>query len=268
MLTAPPFHSRAFPPQLLGLNSAPVLIPAYDLFNHSRDARVTWTLEACCSAEAGDKDGGEDIVAIRSNPKRRNEDRDRDRDRDSSDEKSAARVTLTLHDSVAKGAQVLNSYGPKSNEELLASYGFANEGMEDDAVTLKLAEEQSVSSMRSPQRVAQQHYWRYKEPCPASLIDEVLARLEASGGHPLDDDAEESSGDGEFVHVAGPARQRLRTLMDRGQALEMIIELLEHKLAVFQAVQASIRGADPGAPRQDAVRPSVFRDVGVYRTGV
>ncbi|UZJ54971.1 hypothetical protein CBS101457_004291 [Exobasidium rhododendri] len=201
------YGSRAFPPRLLGEDNAanarivaPILIPGLDAFNHSRQAKVTWTFNALPQQH----------------------------------------ITLTLHRSVCKGDQVFNSYGPKSNEDLLASYGFVNEGLEDDTITLKLGGTEHGQTH-------QQHYWRYEEPCPPALLEEVRS----------------------ILLLAPDANSRVvETRVDRleqeGEALCVIVDLLEQKCAAFKAAQVEIETASRTG-ETEAFRESVRRNVNVYR---
>lgn len=195
--------SRAFPPRLLGEEGegiAPVLIPGLDSFNHSREAKVTWTW----------------------------------------DNDPIEHITLTLHQPTYNGKQVFNSYGPKSNEELIASYGFVNEGMDDDVVTLKLGGQRSSTTIQQHQQ--QQHQWRYRDPCPPLLLAEVKAALRQG-----QDDVQAPAGD---------------EIMQEGEALDTIASLLEAKIAAFDAAQRHVDQAlKEGISTRDAVR----RCITIYR---
>jgi hypothetical protein len=147
-------------------------------------------------------------------------------------------VTLTLHQSLNKGEQVFNSYGPKSNEDLLASYGFVNDGMEDDTVTLKLG-----GSLKDGQ--SQQHYWRLNESCPPALLQEVRSIL--------------GQGDSQEVGDASSTE-----LLEEGEAMDTIVDLLEQKLAVFDATQKENDSVDK-TNSAAGIRDSVRHDVDVYR---
>ena len=173
---------------------APILIPGLDSFNHSRQAKVTWTWHAFPRED----------------------------------------ITLTLHQRTSKGEQVFNSYGPKSNEDLLASYAFVNEGMEDDAVTLKLGGSGGSG---------QQHYWRLDEPCPEALLQEVRSALKKGAEQESQSNSEEN-------------------LMEEGEAIDVIIDMLEQKSAAFHFTQQLV---DEARQQEETIRESVLRNVVVYR---
>lgn len=148
-------------------------------------------------------------------------------------------ITLTIHQAVQKDEQVFNSYGPKSNEDLLAAYGFVNEGMEDDAVTLKLGG-------KADKGEAQQHYWRYDEPCPPALLQEIYVALQAGNGQGAVDEMSEED-----------------RLMQEGEAMDTVVGLLEQKIAAFEASQQTVEETllQNGA----AIRREVRNSIVVYR---
>lgn len=204
-----------------------MLIPCLDLFNHSRQSRVTWALNG--HAEKGEL------------------------------------VTFTLHNAVRAGEQVFNSYGPKSNEDLLASYGFVDEGMHDDAVTLKLGGGQLQIAPDEDRAKVDQHYWRYGEACPTSLLSQVEELLRCQ------DDVEQEASHAQ-ADLAPENRAGLDSLMRKGEALEMIVELLQRKREGFLSSQRAFEklfacadGAD--AEEMVAIRPSVAQNVQIYRKG-
>ncbi|SPO24882.1 related to RKM1 - SET-domain lysine-N-methyltransferase [Ustilago trichophora] len=126
------FTSRSFPPRLIGLSdhrdacsssgtatSAPILIPAYDTFNHARAHPVTWSYSPA-TPEMGDM------------------------------------VCMTLnYDSPSAPCQVYNNYGGKSNEEFLSGYGFTLDTVTEDTLALKLGTEGNGTD----QTEAKTHYW-------------------------------------------------------------------------------------------------------------
>lgn len=152
-------------------------------------------------------------------------------------------ITLTLHQALSKYDQVFNSYGPKSNEDLLASYGFVNEGMEDDTVTLKLG----GTSLHG--QVPKQHYWKYGQGCPSGLLEEVMAALRHSR------DAQQT----EEKESSDMAEQ----LMEEGEAMDTIVQLLEHKIHSFESAQKDIDANVDSS----SVRNSVRDNVNIYRHG-
>jgi hypothetical protein len=190
--------SRAFPPRLLGEvgeGIAPVLIPGLDSFNHSREAKVTWTWN----------------------------------------KEPTEHITLTLHQPLYNAKQVFNSYGPKSNEELIASYGFVNEGMDDDVVTLKLGGQNQTKTQ-------QQHHWRYQGQCPPLLLEEVKAALRQG-----QDDEQSLVSD---------------ELIQEGEALDTVAGLLEAKIVAFEAAQ---RRVDEDLKEGTSIRDAVRHCITVYR---
>ncbi|KKF92789.1 Ribosomal N-lysine methyltransferase set10 [Ceratocystis platani] len=115
------FTSRSFTPLLVipkGVQAAlaaplggrrmdefSLLLPLYDVGNHDMTVPVTWT-----PLDAGENDGG------------------------------LSRVTLTVDRVHAKGTQVFNNYGMRTNSQLLLSYGFMipeSETLHNDYVHLK-----------------------------------------------------------------------------------------------------------------------------------
>jgi hypothetical protein len=150
-------------------------------------------------------------------------------------EQPTEHITLTLHQSLRRGKQVFNSYGPKSNEELIASYGFVNEDMDDDTVTLKLGGLKQGGK-------AQQHHWRYNEKCPPLLLDEVRVALHQSS---------QSGQDEAFSE-----------LEQEGEAMDMIAALLEAKITAFEASQKQI---DETLIGDILIRSSVRHCITVYR---
>lgn len=249
--------SRAFPPRLVGQPrdqslTGPILVPGLDAFNHARQASVTWTYHEPSAVE------------------------------ESASEK--AKVTLTIHNGLSKGQQVFNSYGPKSNEDFLASYAFVDPAMQDDVVSLVLGgsgapvrtsiTQTSSAPVNSPQQSStsrsirpgvvensdeqaasscivlpngkKQHFWKITDTtCPPTLLAEVIELLP-----PVE---QASDGDG----------QKEDELQTRGEALEVILELLEAKNAAFLNSQTRI---DKIASLPSLRRP-IVDNVMVYRKG-
>ncbi|GAA6005800.1 hypothetical protein JCM11491_004015 [Sporobolomyces phaffii] len=109
--------SRAFPSHLLDgdkLNSTPVLFPGIDLLNHKPTAKLTWSSDVHVATVAS-TEGGKDGKGM---------------------------LSIVVDEEVPIDSQVFNTYGAKSNEELLLGYGFvlasppANPA---DCVALKLS---------------------------------------------------------------------------------------------------------------------------------
>lgn len=74
-------------------------------------------------------------------------------------------VVLTLHKAVQKNTQVMNNYGAKSNEELILSYGFVEQGGPDDVLVLRL-------------RDGDTHYWHYSDVrAPTALVHALSTKI-------------------------------------------------------------------------------------------
>ncbi|KAL5606914.1 hypothetical protein BROUX41_003290 [Berkeleyomyces rouxiae] len=123
------FTSRSFTPRLVlpagvcrrlesrlqgcSLEDFSLLLPLYDIGNHDMTAPATWATDDGADAEAG----GE----------------------------GPSRVTLTVARAHAKGEQVFNNYGMRTNSQLLLSYGFMipeSEAVHNDYVHLKRRDQQ------------------------------------------------------------------------------------------------------------------------------
>lgn len=144
------FTSRSFPARLIGLDdneTAPILIPAYDTFNHARAHPVTWTHIAGTGGEGG-------------------------------------MVEMTLnYETTEGGVQVWNNYGGKSNEEFLSGYGFVLDTTSEDTLALQLGGEGMLGKTHywrippAPSALSEQEkegsgFKRAKCPCP-SLLEEL-----------------------------------------------------------------------------------------------
>ncbi|PWN32878.1 SET domain-containing protein [Meira miltonrushii] len=216
--------SRAFPPRLIEAHdSAPILIPCFDLFNHSREAKVTWTFERANAQ----KDIQQDCA------------------------------TLTVHNRTGKDCQVFNSYGPKSNESLLASYGFVNDSMNDDTVCLKLGQKQTNGATHASDTKERLHYWKYEEECPPDLLEEVINVIRANV-----DPEEENEDIDRFAPDAGEEeREDIRRKMYEEEAYGIISEMAQKKLQGLQNEMIE------EAKKNVNVRPEVLHTIEVYREG-
>lgn len=120
------FASRSFRPSLvtptsvrerelpknIGIDDFSMLLPVYDIINHDPKASVQWTV---------DTEGGDTSEACR----------------------------FVTFDSYKPGEQVFNTYGKKTNSELLLSYGFMlpeGEGFHNDYVHLRKKESAPATS--------------------------------------------------------------------------------------------------------------------------
>ncbi|KAJ7284083.1 SET domain protein [Mycena rebaudengoi] len=107
--------SRAFPSTLLSQkmsltspsNPEPILLPGVDCLNHARAEPVSWVQNYV---------GNGPVAGLGST------------------------ITLTLHKSVAQGAELFNNYGIKPNSELILGYGFSIPAVSnpDDTIVLKI----------------------------------------------------------------------------------------------------------------------------------
>ncbi|GAA5958701.1 hypothetical protein JCM3765_006008 [Sporobolomyces pararoseus] len=109
--------SRAFPSHLLDgdkTNSTPVLFPGIDMLNHKPTAKLTWSSDVHVETTAT-KEGGKNGKGM---------------------------LSIVVDEEVPSDSQVFNTYGAKSNEELLLGYGFVLSSPPSnpaDCVALKLS---------------------------------------------------------------------------------------------------------------------------------
>jgi hypothetical protein len=118
--------SRAFPSSILSptpslqwtSSSAPVLLPGVDLFDHSRQSRVSWVVSRL--AEGGDQGSAAGDAYT--------------------DGRSPGELCIDLvHHPVAnRGQELFNNYGAKPNSELILAYGFSLPQNMDDSIVLKI----------------------------------------------------------------------------------------------------------------------------------
>ncbi|KAN0061582.1 hypothetical protein ACQY0O_006429 [Thecaphora frezii] len=225
--------SRAFPPTLLPSLSAdagPVLIPGLDLPNHARSTAVTWSSHPSPSPSAQSE--GE------------------------------VRIVLTARYDIAQGAEVLNNYGPKSNEELLGSYAFVLPEGEDDFLTLKLGQ---VHPDKAESETGTYRWLRCAEGPPEGLLDEIQRRIDLDSPPSADEEAQS---------------EELRKLQEQAEVLETLEVLLVQKRKSFKAVDAIVKAAVPSHSREEEgevdelarnseapIRQSVYDMVRVYRQG-
>ncbi|GAA5835729.1 hypothetical protein JCM11251_007411 [Rhodosporidiobolus azoricus] len=106
--------SRAFPSSLIDgdkENSTPVLFPGIDMLNHRPTAKLTWSSDVHVETVGSGEDG----------------------------KKGKGSLTIVPDEDTPADEQVFNTYGAKSNEELLLGYGFVLPSNPADFVALKLA---------------------------------------------------------------------------------------------------------------------------------
>lgn len=248
-------RSPVFQPE----QSYPVLIPAYDMFNHARAHRVKWAhLAARTKTTLAQKQ------------------------LDSQD-----RVAMVLeYETPAADTQVFNNYGGKSNEEFLAGYGFTVPSTTEDVLALKLAAtiQSDPSKIRSnmPKHKcgrtghSQTYYWPNvddheefeddrEEEClrrPKHLIEELKYWTQQARSDPQ------------------PPRNREEDFMKDAEGLEALERCLLAKRKAFKASQKHIESyieqhgliTDVSSTwnprsRSSKVRASVWRNVRQYRAG-
>ncbi|GAA5935662.1 SET domain-containing protein [Sporobolomyces koalae] len=107
--------SRAFPSHLLDgdkSGSTPVLFPGIDMLNHKPTAKLTWSSDVHVTTSATNKQGKD----------------------------GKGMLSIVVDEPVPVDTQVFNTYGAKSNEELLLGYGFVlSDPNPADCVALKLS---------------------------------------------------------------------------------------------------------------------------------
>ncbi|KAI0742636.1 SET domain-containing protein [Daedaleopsis nitida] len=110
--------SRAFPSTLLSptpslvatATSHPVLLPGIDALNHARAHPVSWVVSSSSPSASFT----------------------------SSETVQQQSISLVIHASTPRGAELLNNYGPKPNSELILGYGFSLPNNPDDTIVLKI----------------------------------------------------------------------------------------------------------------------------------
>ncbi|GAA6000217.1 uncharacterized protein JCM10292_004039 [Rhodotorula paludigena] len=220
--------SRAFPSSLIDgnkENSTPVLFPGVDMLNHRPTARVTWSIDAGVASSASSGSDGS--------------------------------LTIVLDEAVGAGEQVFNTYGAKSNEELLLGYGFVLPSNPADFLALKLSLPPSAPArlvdLLSQLKLDQ---LRHHVPQSGEIPPELLAQMR--------------------LLVAQP--DELDAVIERASAVSLWQEAVgfvswENELDVLDAIegmlvsklQALQQGA--AADESDGVRPEVLEMVQIYRQG-
>lgn len=259
------FTSRSFPARLVGLSdglseassgasplakSAPILIPAYDTFNHARAHPVTWTFSSASQVDSRDM------------------------------------VCMTINYAVDSApAQVYNNYGGKSNEELLAGYGFTLDTITEDTLALKIGSD-------DPNAEAKTHYWAVPSastksenddstststsrselftralcPCP-SLLAEIETRVLRGEAAPTSDE--------DRLDLYGSVLETLEALLlSKRKAFRASQKQIEALQSTFPLQTAncespgwhrSSAAADPSQP--SSLRPFVWHNAMQYRAG-
>ncbi|SPO22709.1 related to RKM1 - SET-domain lysine-N-methyltransferase [Ustilago trichophora] len=257
------FTSRSFPPRLIGLSdhrdsssssstaiSAPILIPAYDTFNHARAHPVTWTYSPASH-------GMGDMVCMTLN-----------------------------YDSPSAPCQVYNNYGGKSNEEFLSGYGFTLDTVTEDTLALKLGAQGSGAA----QTEGKTHYWiipsestsetqpsseqdtadgfvKQKCPCP-SLLSELEQRV-LQGDHPP------TTPEDQLYLYASVLETLESLLLSKRKAFRNSQTQIDGLQTDFTSVNEAVHRADGWYRDREAAnisnassfRPSVWKNAMQYRKG-
>ncbi|GAA5910166.1 hypothetical protein JCM8208_006747 [Rhodotorula glutinis] len=225
--------SRAFPSSLIDgdkANSTPVLFPGIDMLNHRPTAKVTWSsdVHAEVASSGGEGDKGS--------------------------------LTIVLDEDVPADEQVFNTYGAKSNEELLLGYGFVLPSNPADFHALKLALPPSCSpALFDLVHSLQLDNLRHFVPRSGELPPELLAQMRLLVAQPdeLDEVKTRSGVGGEtdaWKEVVG-----FLSWENELDVLDALEGMLESKL---DALRQGAAGASA-----EGVRAEVAQMVDVYRQG-
>lgn len=148
---------------------------------------------------------------------------------------SAQKVAIfTMRHDISASAQVFNNYGAKSNEELLASYGFVEPGGPDDVLSFALR-----SSADDPMEM---YYWHKSNPNPPL---ELMKRL----SDPLQEGENEVS-----------------VLLSRVHGVEALESMVRRRYKAFRTVQREVDDT-VAFDGPDGIRESVLNMVKEYRSG-
>ena len=142
---------------------------------------------------------------------------------------------------LSAGAEVLNNYGPKSNEELLLAFGFVLRPNADDTCVLRLRLGDALGAVCAAAAIPSRHVCRLSG-LPASLLAAVrvatlsprqvevaLRMIETDGGSSL----------ACVLHVPGCAAAEVRALL-------AVRALLENKLEVLRTAHEWLREGEGG----------------------
>ncbi|GAA5848202.1 hypothetical protein JCM5353_005826 [Sporobolomyces roseus] len=231
--------SRAFPSHLLDsdkTNSTPVLFPGIDMLNHKPTAKLTWSSDV-------------HVVITRTAP-------------DGKDGKGM--LSIVIDEEVPADSQVFNTYGAKSNEELLLGYGFVlSTPNPADCVALKLSLPPNCSPalfdlLHTLKLEGMRHFVGRNGELPKELQAQMRLLLSPPEEiQELSDKVEETKESGkeirweEFVGFLG-----WETELDMLDSLE---GMLGSKMMALQAVDTSQGG--------EGVRENVREMIQVYRQG-
>ncbi|GAA5858413.1 hypothetical protein JCM1840_001192 [Sporobolomyces johnsonii] len=228
--------SRAFPSSLIDgdkPNSTPVLFPGIDMLNHRPTSKVTWSSDVHVETAGTGAEG----------------------------KKGKGSLTIVLDEAVGADEQIFNTYGAKSNEELLLGYGFVLATNPADFVALKL----SLPPSCSPARFDLVHdlgleNLRHFVPRSGALPGELLAqmRLLVASADEIDElvEARKESEEGGWEHVVG-----FVSWENELDVLDALEGMLQSKL---QGLESGDAGSEAAA---EGVRPEVAEMVRIYRRG-
>ncbi|GAA5880500.1 hypothetical protein JCM3774_000629 [Rhodotorula dairenensis] len=244
--------SRAFPSSLIDgdrANSTPVLFPGIDLLNHRPTAKVTWSTDVHAAPTTSDA---------------------RTADKGS--------LTIVLDETVSAGSQVFNTYGAKSNEELLLGYGFVLPPPNPaDILALKL----SFPDPSSSPTFAQFHEVlarlglreaRHTVPPSGELPPALLAQMRLLlAANSSDPDAFSSLAEGILSAEDERGRDKVAFLGWENEldVLDALEGMLESKADALSAVDVDDDAATVAAsgPDQGDIRPEVLDMIRIYREG-
>lgn len=136
--------------------------------------------------------------------------------------------------SYAKGEQVFNNYGAKTNEELCGSYGFVEPDGLDDVLVLALR--------RSENEAPRVFYWPRTEPEPPTILLQALGKHEKAFG-----------------------LNRADQLLSEVQAIESLEKMLRQRRNTFRRVQYEVDDAIPCTNGLVQVRSDVLDMIRTYR---
>ena len=301
------YFSRRFPTALLGEEVAlgpgaatqaaegGVLLPFFDLLNHGDGVAIEWSPAAAPRRLAPGRASGATDANAGGAPAEAEEEEEKKRARRGVSELACrpphARRFVSFRAGplgVAPGAEVLNNYGRKSNEELLMAHGFALPNNVHDTYGLSLsvgppiggAAESALGSAgaatggTAPARRRLGPYYIHRRASPTheqfpralwralAQPQQELARLDAERAHDGVEGGDGSSSNGSALERSGvalsPLAPRVRPnaaaeapVEIEAEDCEMLLATLVHRLAAFGRTAAEDR-ADAMAPLRTA----------------
>ncbi|GAA5920831.1 hypothetical protein JCM1841_005116 [Sporobolomyces salmonicolor] len=227
--------SRAFPSSLIDgdkPNSTPVLFPGIDMLNHRPTSKITWSADVHVETAGTGAEG----------------------------KKGKGSLTIVLDEAVGADEQIFNTYGAKSNEELLLGYGFVLAANPADFVALKL----SLPPACSPALFDLIHdlgleNLRHFVPRSGALPGELLAqmRLLVASAEEVEElvQARQESERGAWEQVVGFV------------SWENELDVLDALEGMLQSKLQGLESADASSHAAQGVRPDVAEMVRIYRRG-